>query len=136
MWDNLRLKNLKNFNYNFKRRENRVIYINQGIIGIQALETKFIHYSEIKAITIFVKKILKKNGKLFFNCVPNYAFTKKPLETRMGKGKGSFKEIGIFLKNGRVFLEIMAVNEVTARRVAFEVQKKLNIKTKIITIKL
>ena len=54
----------------------------------------------------------------------------------MGKGKGSFKEIGIFLKNGRVFLEIMAVNEVTARRVAFEVQKKLNIKTKIITIKL
>ena len=65
MWDNLRLKNLKNFNYNFKRRENRVIYINQGIIGIQALETKFIHYSEIKAITVFVKKILKKMGNYF-----------------------------------------------------------------------
>ena len=71
------------------------------------------------------------------NFVPNFASTKKPLETRMGKGKGNFSEALSFINEGRVFLEINSdLNLTKLNKLLDQGKKKLSIKSKIITFKL
>ena len=130
MWNNLNLKHFHRFN--FKRLATRNKLINEGNYGLKVLETGLINPNELKALNFFIKKKLKKQGKFWLNLNPNFTKTKKPIETRMGKGKGNIDGLYCFVKRGQVILEIKSISNQLSIEILKEVKKKISLKTKIL----
>ena len=100
-----------------------------GDFGLQALEPGRISQRQIEAARMTIQRKVKRQGKLFIRIFPDKPITKKPLETRMGKGKGSVEGWVAVIKPGRMLYEIQGVSEDMARE-AFEVAAhKLPVKT-------
>lgn len=100
-----------------------------GDFGLQALEPGRISQRQIEAARMTIQRHVKRQGKLFIRIFPDKPITKKPLETRMGKGKGSVEGWVAVVKPGRMLYEIQGVPEDLARR-AFELAAhKLPLKT-------
>ena len=130
MWNNLNLKHFHRFN--FKRLATRNKLINEGNYGLKVLETGLINTNELKALNFFIKKKLKKQGKFWLNLNPNFTKTKKPIETRMGKGKGNIDGLYCFVKRGQVILEIKSISNQLSIEILKEIKKKISLKTKIL----
>ena len=77
-------------------------------------------------------RYMKRGGKVFINIFPHMPRTKKPLETRQGKGKGSVDEWVAVVKNGKIMFEVSGVSEEIAREALRLASHKLSVKTKFI----
>ncbi|ERL06377.1 large subunit ribosomal protein L16 [Olsenella profusa DSM 13989] len=104
-----------------------------GQWGIQALEAHWISNRQIEAARVAMTRQMKRGGKVWITIFPDKPVSKKPAETRMGKGKGNPEEWVAVVKPGRVMFEIGEIDEATAREALRLAQHKLPIKTKIIT---
>jgi large subunit ribosomal protein L16 len=104
-----------------------------GKWGLVALERHWITNRQIEAGRIAIVRRMKRGGKIWITIFPDKPISKKPAETRMGKGKGNPEEWVAVVKPGRVMYEIDGVDEATAKAALRLAQYKMPIKTKIIT---
>ena len=103
-----------------------------GEYGLQALESAWITSRQIEAARIAITRHVKRGGKIWIRMFPDKPYTKKPAETRMGKGKGSPEGWVAVVKPGKVLFEIEGVSRDLAER-AFELAAaKLPIKTQFV----
>ncbi len=110
-------------------RGNKVSY---GEYGIQALEAGMITSNQIESARIAMTRHVKRGGKVWIKVFPDKPITKKPAETRMGKGKGAVEFWVAPVKPGRVMFEMSGVAEPVARRALELAAYKLPIKTKFV----
>ena len=103
-----------------------------GTYGLQALEAHWITNRQIEAARIAMTRCMKRGGKVWITIFPDKPITKKPLDTRMGKGKGNPEEWVAVVKPGRIMFEIDGVSDEVAREALRLAQHKLPIKTKIV----
>jgi len=103
-----------------------------GDYAIVALEPKWLTAQQIEAMRVTVSRRLKKVGRLFLRVFPDKPITKKPAETRMGKGKGNPETWVAVIKRDRIICEIADVDETTAREIFKQAAYKLPMKTKFI----
>ncbi len=104
-----------------------------GDSGLQALERDWITNRQIEAARVAMTRYMKRGGKVWITIFPDKPITKKPAETRMGKGKGNPEDWVAVVKPGRVMFEIGGVSEEIAREALRLAQHKLPIKTKIVS---
>ena len=104
-----------------------------GDIGIKALEHGRIDSRQIEAARIAMTRHTKRAGKVWIRVFPDKPITAKPLETRMGKGKGSVDKWVMKIQPGRIIYEMAGISDVTAREALALAQSKLPFKTKIVT---
>ena len=81
-----------------------------GDFGLQALECGFMSSRQIESARIAVTRRVKRGGKMWIRVFPDKPFTKKPAETRMGKGKGAPEGWGAVIKPGRILYELEGVD--------------------------
>ena len=110
-------------------RGNTVAY---GEYGLQTLEAGWITSNQIEAARIAMTRYIKRGGKVWIKIFPNKPISKKPAETRMGKGKGATEYWVAVVKPGRVMFEIAGVPEETAREALRLASHKLPVKTKFL----
>jgi len=103
-----------------------------GDWGLQALDNGWVTARQIEAARIALTRRMKRGGKVWIRIFPANPITKKPAETRMGKGKGSPEEYVAAIKAGRVMFEIAGVSDEVAKRALELASFKLGAKTKII----
>jgi len=103
-----------------------------GEYGLRAEEPAWITARQIESMRVALSRHLKKVGKLFLRLFPDKPITKKPAETRMGKGKGGVEEWVAVVKRGRIVCEIAGVDEKDARAILKGAGYKLPIKTKFV----
>ena len=102
--------------------------IHFGDFGIKALEPVRMSARQIEAMRLALSKRLKKVGKFFIRVFPDKSLTKKPAETRMGKGKGAPEEWVAVVKRERIIAEISGVNKVLAKEIFKGISYKLPMK--------
>ena len=106
--------------------------INFGDFALQALTNGWITARQIEAARIAITHHVKRGGRVWIRVFPDKPITKKPLETRMGKGKGAPEAWVAVVKPGRVLYEIKGVNEDLAREALRRAAHKLPVRTRII----
>jgi len=106
--------------------------VNFGEFGIKALENGWITNRQIEAARIAMTRKIKRGGKVWINVFPDKPYTKKPAETRMGKGKGSPEGWVAVVKPGRVMFELGGVPEPLAKEALRLAAQKLPIKSKFV----
>ena len=104
-----------------------------GEFGLKALEPGRISNRQIEAARIAITRYIKRGGKVWIRIFPDTPFTKKPAETRMGKGKGAPEGWVAKVKPGRVLYEMEGVAEEVAREAMRLASHKLPIRTKFVT---
>lgn len=104
-----------------------------GDFGLQALEGAWVTNRQIEAARICLARYTKRQGKIWIRIFPHMAMTKKPLEVRMGKGKGAPDGWVAVVKNGNILFEMSDITEEQAREALRLAAHKLPIKCKIIT---
>jgi len=104
-----------------------------GTFGIKSLESEFLTSRQIEAARIAATRYMKREGSIWIMIFPDKPITKKPLEVRMGKGKGSVEYYAAVVKPGRVLFEISGVSVETAKEALRLAAQKLPVKTKFIT---
>ena len=104
-----------------------------GDYGLQALESGKLRAREIEAARIAMTRHVKRGGKIWIRVFPDKPITKKPAETRMGKGKGAPEGWVAVVKPGRIIFEMEGVDLATAQRAMELAAAKLPIKTKFIS---
>ena len=104
-----------------------------GEFALKAMEVSWITGRQIEAGRIAITREVKRGGKLWIRIFPDKPITKKPAETRMGKGKGAPEGWVAVVKPGRIIFEMEGVDEATARRAMQFAAAKLRIETKFVT---
>jgi large subunit ribosomal protein L16 len=103
-----------------------------GDYGLKALECGWVTDREIEAGRIAITRFIKRNGRIWIRLFPDKPITKKPQETRMGKGKGAPDQWVAVVKPGRILYEMEGVPEKDARDALRLAAHKLSIKTKFV----
>jgi len=106
--------------------------IDFGEYGLKALEPCWMTNRQIEAARVAMTRYIKRGGKIWIRVFPDKPVTKKPAETRMGKGKGAPEYWVAVVKPGRVLFEIEGVTEVLAREAMRLAAKKLPMKSKFV----
>ena len=104
-----------------------------GQYGLKALEAHWITSRQIEAARIAMTRYIKRGGKVWIRIFPDKPVTKKPAETRMGKGKGAPEYWVAVIKPGRVMFEIEGVSEDVAKEAMRLASHKVPIKTKFVS---
>ena len=108
-------------------------YIAFGDYALQAIETGWVTARQIEAGRIAIARAVKRGGKMWIRVFPDKPITKKPLETRMGKGKGNPEEWVAVVKPTRILYELEGVDQATAISAMKLAGHKLGIATRVIT---
>lgn len=103
-----------------------------GDFGLQSLDHGWITARQIEASRMAIQRHVKRAGKLWIRVFPDKPVTKKPLEVRMGSGKGSVEGWVAVVKPGRVMFEIQGVTEITARQAFRLAAAKLPMATRVL----
>lgn len=103
-----------------------------GEFGLQAQEPGWITNRQIEAARVAVTRHIRRGGKVWIRIFPDKPLTKKPAETRMGKGKGNPEGWVAVVKSGRVMFEVAGVDEELAVHALTRAAHKLPVKTKIV----
>jgi len=103
-----------------------------GDYGLQALESAWITNQQIESARIAITRHVKRGGKIWIRIFPDKPYTKKPAETRMGKGKGSPEGWVAVVKPGRILYELSGVAPEVAKEALRLASMKLPIPTKIL----
>ena len=104
-----------------------------GEYGLKAIENGFVPARQLEASRVVVARKLRGTGKLWISAFPHKSITKKPAETRMGKGKGDLDHWVAVVRRGKVMFELGGVPEDFAKQILRLVAFKLSVKTKFIT---
>jgi len=104
-----------------------------GEYGLMALEPAWVTNRQLEAARVAITRSIKRGGKMWIRVFPDKPVTKKPAETRMGKGKGAPEFWVAVIKPGRVMFELSGVAEPIAREAMLRAAHKLPIKTKFIS---
>ncbi len=104
-----------------------------GEFGLQALQRCWMDTKQIEAARSAISRFMKRRGKVWIRIFPDKSITKKPLETRMGKGKGPVESWVAVIRPANVLFEVDGVNEVVAREAMRLAAAKLPIRTKFIS---
>jgi len=115
-----------------KRNETRGTELVFGSFGLKAMESKWINSRQIEAARRGIIRFLKKGGKLWIRIFPDKPITKKPAETRMGKGKGDPEFWVDVIRRGKILYELEGVPEDVAREAMRLAQRKFPMKTRFI----
>ena len=103
-----------------------------GEYGLMAKEGAWITNTQIEAARIAMTRYMKRGGKVYINIFPHMPKTAKPLEVRMGSGKGAVDKWVAVVKKGKIMFEIGDIDEATAREALRLAANKLPIKTKFV----
>jgi large subunit ribosomal protein L16 len=103
-----------------------------GEYGLKALEPGWVTNRQIEAARVALTRSLKRGGKIWIRVFPDKLVTKKPAETRMGKGKGNPEEWVAVVKPGRILYEMEGVTEDVAREAFRTAGQKIGIATKFV----
>ena len=106
--------------------------VNFGDFGLKAMETAWITSRQIEACRVAITRKLKRDGKVWIRIFPDKPVSKKPLETRMGKGKGAPEFWVAVVKRGRIMFEVSGVTKPLAHEALNLASHKLPIKTKVV----
>ena len=106
--------------------------LNYGAYGLKALQPERIISKQIEAARVALTRYMKRQGKVWTRMFPNIPVSKKPVEVRMGKGKGSPEYWARRVKPGRILFEVDGVTEDVAKIALYKASSKLPIKTKFI----
>jgi len=116
--------------YEGKARGNTELHF--GDYGLMAKEGAWITSNQIEAARVAMNRYMNRGGKVWVNIFPHLSLTKKPLETRMGKGKGLPESWVAVVKEGKIMFEVAGVTEEVAREALRLAMHKLPIKCKFI----
>ena len=103
-----------------------------GEYGLQAMSCGFVTSRQIEAARIAISRHVKRGGKLYIRIFPDKPLSKKPAETRMGKGKGNPEEWVAVVRPGRVMYELEGVDEALARQAFHLAEHKLSVQTRVV----
>ena len=106
--------------------------VTDGEYGLQATEAGWITSNQIEAARVAMTRFIKRGGNVWIKIFPDKPVTKKPAETRMGKGKGATEYWVAVVKPGRILFELAGVPEETAREALRLASHKLPVKTKFV----
>ena len=115
-----------------KGMSNRSNFVAYGTYGLKALEPGWITSRQIEATRISISRRVRKLGKMWIRIFPDKPITKKPAETRMGKGKGTPEYWVAVVKPGRILFEVDGLDEKEAEETFRICSYKLPIKTKTV----
>ena len=115
-----------------KGNANRGHLLSNGMFGIKSLEESFVTARQIEAARIAATRYMKREGQLWIKIFPDKPITKKPLEVRMGKGKGAVEYWVAIVKPGRMLFEVAGVPLDVAKEALRLAAQKLPVKTKFI----
>lgn len=107
--------------------------LQNGQWGLKALEGAWITNRQIEACRIAITRNMRRTGKVWINIFPHFARTKKPLEVRMGGGKGAPDTWVAVVKKGKIMFEIAGVSEANAKEALRLASHKLPIRTVIVS---
>ncbi|MDP3889429.1 MAG: 50S ribosomal protein L16 [bacterium] len=103
-----------------------------GEYGLQAIDPSRVSAQQIEATRVAISRHLKKVGKLYLRIFPDKPVSKKPAETRMGKGKGNVESWVAVVKRGRIVCEVEGLSNEEARKVLRSASHKLPMKTRVV----
>ena len=104
-----------------------------GDFGLKAMRCGWITDRQIEAARIAMTRFIKRGGKVWIRLFPDKPITKKPAETRMGKGKGAPEQWVAVIRPGKVLFEMEGVDAVTAKQAMSLAADKLPIRTKLVS---
>ncbi|BFI90979.1 50S ribosomal protein L16 [Candidatus Carsonella ruddii] len=122
------LKYQKKRNKGFSCRRNFLIF---GNYGLKSIENGFLNFKQIESARKSLVHNLGKNNNILIRIFPDKVITKKPLEVRMGKGKGNIHDWVSVIKPGIIIFEIQSLNFEIVRKAFYCASQKLSIKTEI-----
>lgn len=106
--------------------------LNLGDYGLQALEGGWVSQQQIEAARVAMTRYMKRGGRVYTNIFPHLSLTKKPLETRQGKGKGAPDSWVAVVKEGKIMFEVNGVTEEIAKEAMRLAMHKLSVKSKFV----
>ena len=106
--------------------------LSNGMFGIKSMDSSFITSRQIEAARIAATRFMKREGQLWIKIFPDKPITKKPLEVRMGKGKGAVEYWAAVVKPGKIMFEVGGVPLSVAKEALRLAAQKLPVKTKFI----
>jgi len=115
-----------------KGNSNRGHQLSNGMFGIKSLDQTFLTSRQIEAARIAATRHMKREGQLWIKVFPDKPITKKPLEVRMGKGKGAPEYFVAVVKPGRIMFEVGGVPAHVAKEALRLAAQKLPVKTKLV----
>jgi len=127
-----RVKYRKMMKGRMRGKATRGNYVAFGDYGLQALEPGWVTSRTIEAARIAMTRHIKRGGKVWIRIFPDKSITKKPLEVRMGKGKGNPEQWVAVVRPGRIMFELEGVAPEVARRALQLAAAKLPVKCKIV----
>ena len=104
--------------------------LSNGMFGIKSMDSSFLTSRQIEAARIAATRFMKREGQLWIKIFPDKPITKKPLEVRMGKGKGAVEYWAAVVKPGRIMFEVGGVPLAVAKEALRLAAQKLPVKTK------
>ena len=128
----VRTKYRKAFKGRIHGKATRAAVLNYGQYGLKAMEPERIIGKQIEAARVALTRHMKRQGRVWTRIFPNIPVSKKPIEVRMGKGKGSPEFYACRVKPGRILFEVDGVSEQIAKEALYKASAKLPIKTKTI----
>ena len=106
--------------------------LSNGMFGIKSMDSSFLTSRQIEAARIAATRYMKREGQLWIKIFPDKPITKKPLEVRMGKGKGAVEYWAAVVKPGRIMFEVGGVPLAVAKEALRLAAQKLPVKTKFV----
>ncbi|MEN9336662.1 MULTISPECIES: 50S ribosomal protein L16 [Flavobacterium] len=106
--------------------------LSNGMFGIKSMDSAFLTSRQIEAARIAATRYMKREGQLWIKIFPDKPITKKPLEVRMGKGKGAVEYWAAVVKPGRIMFEVGGVPLSVAKEALRLAAQKLPVKTKFV----
>ena len=132
---NLIYKKNHKINYSYiKLLDRKNFFLSYGQFGLQSLNYGKLTFKQIESCRITIRRGLKKLGFIFIRIFTGIPVTKKPLATRMGKGKGNISHWISIIKKGQIIFEIGGINLLKAKDILKKCSNKLPFKTKIIKL--
>jgi len=127
-----RVKFRKSYRANLRGTSKGGTYVAFGDYGLQAQENAWITARQIEATRVAISRKMRKGGKIWIRIFPDHPFTKKPLETRMGKGKGAPEFWVAPVRRGRIMFEVAGVSKEVVEQAFRTAAHKLPIKVKVV----
>ena len=116
----------------YKKQRSNLIFMSKGFYGLKVLESGLITPKQLETVRRVIVKLTKRTSKILINIFFNQPLTKKPLLSRMGKGSGSIDSWISYIKKGKIFIEILDLDEKILDKLLKAVQVKINLKIEIV----
>ena len=127
-----RTKHRKVFKGRMKGNAQRGAKLTYGSFGLKSLDSKWITASQIEAARVAATRYMKREGQMWIRIFPDKPITKKPLEVRMGKGKGGVEYYAAVVRPGRIMFEMDGIPMEVAQEALRLAAKKLPVSTKFV----